>query len=112
MKHTKQSLAFGTMLADLARQLMTGSGPNSITADKRRQVAELLLSHTSDSPCIVKAKPGEPIFTLVGHDPAGQAAIEAWINKRGELGLDTTDAGECIEEFNQYQKDLNDPAKN
>jgi hypothetical protein len=36
--------------------------------------------------CWNKAEPDEPIFVLLGRDPAAKIAIDAWINERIRIG--------------------------
>lgn len=41
--------------------------------------------------CLNKARDDEMLFVLLGRDPAGPAAIEAWIARRIELGKNKPD---------------------
>lgn len=60
---------------------------------------------TNPESCLNKAEPLEMVFVLLARDKAAPAAIEAWINKRLELGLNKpgdkqiSDARSCIEVF-------------
>lgn len=54
-------------------------------ADDLFQLAYNKPSHAMN-PCLQKAEPNEPIFVLLGRDPATPAAIYAWADKRVALG--------------------------
>ena len=46
---------------------------------------------SSPNSCLNKAKDGEWLFVLLGRDKAAIAAVEAWIAKRIELGMNAED---------------------
>jgi hypothetical protein len=46
---------------------------------KRKEIDDL-------NSCLSRAEIDEPIFVLLGRDPAAKAAIDAWINERIRIG--------------------------
>lgn len=47
--------------------------------------------------CLNKAQANEPLFVLLGRDPAAADTIRFWINKRVELGKNQPDDAQILE---------------
>lgn len=57
--------------------------------------------------CIAKADPNEPMFVLLGRDPAAPFVVQFWIKMREVLGQEQTDpqileAGACAREMEAW----------
>jgi hypothetical protein len=74
-------------------------------ADLKR-AADLLLKHTTDSSCMVKASDIEPVFVLRAKDPCAAVGVAAWINEAKKRGMHRdklVDAQEALKEFLEYK---------
>jgi hypothetical protein len=79
-KHAKRTPEF---LLEI-RRLMDGLQTSTLSAMERRRVCEILYLNTTDSSCILNAKDGEPIFTLLARDLTSDALIQEWIQRLQE----------------------------
>lgn len=77
MTHTKRTPEFEEEIAAHANFLAT----LAISDPRLTRIAEILLTNTTDSPCIVKARRNEPIFVLRGNDNTAADLVFKWAER-------------------------------
>lgn len=60
------------------RRLIDALQSSTMSAQERLRICEILYKNTTDSGCVVKAKDGEPIFTLLARDVTSDHRVEDW----------------------------------
>lgn len=77
MTHTKRTPQFEEEVAAHANFLAT----LAVNDPRLNRIAEILLTNTTDSPCIVKASRNEPIFVLCGNDNTAADLVAKWAER-------------------------------
>lgn len=107
--HTKRSREFEMTIKRLAEKVLHGT----LDGKERLDVANILVTCTTDSQCMVKAADDEPVFVLRGKDRVAGPAVGYWIGRSIAEGLHqdkVDDAVECSKEMEKYHEIMN-PSK-
>ena len=72
---------------------------------------------TRQNSCLNKAEPDEPLFVLLGRDPAAPSVIRAWVGERLRLGkngpgdeqvVEAESAAQAMEEYAAKRRERTD----
>lgn len=113
--HTKRSAAFRERVDAAIHRIHLALWPDQMQLCQ--EVTDLLMNHTTDNGCMVKAKEDEPVFVLRGQDKFAPALLLAWgqlydeehaeRENKPELAWNGTprskDAVECAETMAMYK---------